>query len=120
VIGWWEGRRPVYNLVMLVVTIVSLFVYLTAIISSGKLAPGEDAIEPLGLIVGVVVFPVAINVCYTLGWLVELVVRGIRPSTTPRFAPVLLGLGLGFSVALVSLPAVIWTAIWVGVVLKLA
>jgi hypothetical protein len=105
---------------MLVMTTVSLFVFLTAIISSGKLAPGEDAIEPLGLIVGVVLFPLAINLCYTLGWLVELAVRAVHPATSARFGPRLLAVGLVFSVVLVCAPAVGWLVILAGVWLKTA
>ena len=33
---------------------------------------GEDAIEPMGLILGIVLYGLTANLCYTLGWVYEL------------------------------------------------
>ncbi len=55
--------------------------------------PGEDAEEPLALLLGVIVRAVACNVGYTLGWIGEiyfpLVIRGKRvwSFASGRFRP---------------------------------
>jgi hypothetical protein len=40
-------------------------VFLVAIFSSGSLEVGEDPVEPIGLMVGLIFFPLFINICYT-------------------------------------------------------
>ena len=70
VIRWWELRRLLYNAVLLVVGVAAIagFEWLMT-----KVIPlGEDAIEPMLLLVGVVVYGVMANLCYTLGWIIEL------------------------------------------------
>ena len=52
--------------------------------------------------------PFGVNVCYTLGWLVEVSARTLSPSLSPRFSPLLLKLGIGLSLFLISIPAVFW------------
>ena len=104
VVGWWELRRIPFNLVIGVFGLVAFAVFATSIYSAGVLQPGEDAIEPFALLLA----PIAANLCYTLGWLVDAPLRLIRPSLSPRFTPLLFRLGLGFSLFVISLPAVLW------------
>jgi len=54
--------------------------------------------------------PVGINVLYTLGWLVEVPGRRFIPNLTPQFGPILLAVGLGLGLFLITVP----TALWVG------
>jgi hypothetical protein len=103
-IGWWERRRVAYNALVLGVGAISLAVFYTAIVTSGTLPEGEDAVEPLALIVA----PIAVNLCYTAGWLIEAPLRALVPRLTPRFGPVLFGVGLGFSLLLVVAPGIWW------------
>ena len=112
-IAWWEHRRLFYNAVVILAAIIALVVFYIAIVASGQLPEGEDAVEPLGLIVGVILFPFVINVCYTLGWLVEAPLRLVRPNTWPRFGSRLFALGLAFSLLVVGAPAIIWMGIWI-------
>jgi len=81
-----------------------LVIFFWAILTSGQLAPGEDAVEPIGLIFA----PLGINVLYTLGWLVEVPARLIEPRLSPRFGPFLLMTGLALGLFLISLPAAFW------------
>jgi hypothetical protein len=47
----------------------------------GKVIPvGQDAVEPLALALGAVVYGIIANLCYTLGWIFE--VRGSRTDAT--------------------------------------
>lgn len=104
VIVWWELRRIPFNLLLLGYGALCLSVFLWGILGCGILQPGEDAVEPLALIAA----PVAANVCYTLGWLVEFPARQLFPSLSPEFGPRLLRLGLGLTAFLISIPAIYW------------
>jgi len=93
-IGWWELRRIPYNLVMLPIAFASFILTLTLVPLYQDLGPGEDAVEPFMMLVG----PIFMNICYTLGWFVHLL--GVPPSAAPR----LFKLGFLFSLAIVSFP----------------
>ena len=104
IVGWWELRRIPFNLVVGIFGIFAFTVFFMSICSAGVLEPGEDAVEPMALFL----VPIAANLCYTAGWLVDVPLRFIRPSLSPRFTPLLFCLGLGFSLFVISLPAIIW------------
>ena len=73
VIFWWEARRIAFNLALLAIGVASLFVM--EILMDRVIPGGEDAIEPIALFFGVLLYGVMANVCYTLGWIVELLTR---------------------------------------------
>ncbi len=104
VVLWWEVRRIPYNILVGLYGVICLLIFFWAIMTSGHLQPGEDAVEPMALFVA----PVGVNLCYTLGWLVEAPARKLSPSLSPGFGPRLLKLGLGLSAFLISVPAVLW------------
>ena len=104
VVGWWELRRIPYNLIIAVAGAISLTISFISIVSTGTLGPGEDAVEPIALLFA----PIAINVCYTAGWLVEAPLRLLLPYLSPGTSPSLFKLGLGFSLIVVTTPAVYW------------
>ncbi len=104
IILWWERRRIPYNLFIGFYGICCLAVFFWGITTSGRLEDGEDAVEPIALFLA----PFGVNVCYTLGWLVEIPARKLFPSLSPRFGPFLMRMGIGFSFFVISLPAVLW------------
>jgi hypothetical protein len=104
VILWWELRRIPYNLFIGVYGIICLMLFYWAITPTGVVQPGEDAVEPFAIILA----PFVANACYTLGWLVELVARVLDPDLSPKFGPLLLKIGFGFSFIVISVPAVYW------------
>jgi len=104
VIWWWELRRIPFNIIVGLYGLVCLIIFFIAIEASGHLEPGEDAVEPIALLFA----PIAINVLYTLGWLVEVPTRMIAPNLSPSFGPTLLKLGLGIGLALISFPPAFW------------
>src|SRR5262245_8681402 len=104
VVAWWEVRRIPFNIVVGSYGVLCLVVFYWAILTSGHLRPGEDAVEPIALLAA----PFGINLFYTLGWLVEVPARLLRPGLSPRFGPLLLKLGLGLGLFLLTLPAVLW------------
>ena len=103
VILWWEIRRIPYNIFVGLYGILCLFIFLWAMTTSGPSDDGEDFFEPFALFVA----PFVVNLCYTLGWLVEVAARTLLPSLSPRFGPSLMKVGIGFSVFVISIPAVI-------------
>ncbi len=103
-IAWWEVRRVPVNFLIGGYGAVCLVVFVCAIVTNRALQPGEDAIEPLA----VIVVPFAFNVSYTLGWLVEVPARIANPRLSPRFGPALIKLGLGFSFCVLTLPPALW------------
>ncbi len=103
IIRWWEARRVPYNLIVGTVGLLSFVTFLALIGYCGQLPLGEDAFEPLGLIIA----PIAINFCYTAGWVTEIALWHAQPSGRP-IGPRLLRFGLGFSLIVVMLPAMLW------------
>ncbi len=108
IIAWWEVRRIPYNLVVGVWGAICLLIFTCSLNASGHLAPGEDAIEPLLL----PLLPIAVNICYTTGWPVEIVLRRLLSALNPKLGEFLFRAGLVFSLAVISLPAVVWSVIW--------
>jgi hypothetical protein len=108
IIVWWEVRRIPYNLVVGVWGAICLLIFIWSVNASGHVAPGEDAIEPLLL----PFLPNAVNICYTTGWPVEIVLRRLWSDLNPKLGEFLFRAGLVFSLAVISLPAVVWSVIW--------
>jgi hypothetical protein len=115
VFAWWEFRRLPFNLIVGTYGILCLVIFFAAITTSGRLQPGEDAVEPLALLAA----PVVVNVLYTLGWIVEVTARRLAPGLSRRFGPLLLKLGLGLGLFLSTVPAALWSGYrllqWAGV-----
>jgi hypothetical protein len=115
VFAWWEARRLPFNLIVGTYGILCLAVFFAAITTSGRLQPGEDAVEPLALLAA----PNVVNVLYTLGWMVEVTTRSLEPGLSPRFGPRLLKLGLALGLFSGTVPAALWSGYrllqWAGV-----
>lgn len=109
-VAWWESRRPLYNLVLLVAGFISIFV--VEMIGSYTVAPGEDVIEPVLLWVGVGVYGGAANVAYTIGWASELMWSGGQTARTQQYRARIFLAGLIFSVVLTLSPAVVVPLLW--------
>ena len=109
VIAWWESRRFAYNVFVGTVGLFSLIAFFWFITAANVLKPGEDAVEPMALVIA----PFAVNFCYTLGWIVELILRVLGGQRDNRFVgPVLLGAGLTLSMLIVLLPSAVWSVFW--------
>lgn len=109
VIGWWEIRRIPYNLVVGGIGMISLLLFYLFLNLAGELKPGEDAIEPLALLMA----PVLINMAYTSGWMAELFLYFVWRQKSSALGPAFFQLGLSFSICVVMLPAMFWFVIWV-------
>lgn len=125
VIGWWERRRIIYNMIVGSIGFISLAFFLFFLYSS-FLEPGEDASEPLTffitifpkfllnfwVILGILALMILINIAYTAGWASELILRHIFKDRARHIGPILLFMGLTFSLIVVILPAVFGSGIY--------
>jgi hypothetical protein len=60
---------------------------------------------PAFALVGVLLYGILANVCYTGGWITELLVAKLWSLDTTRFGPIAFILGTGFSVLVTLIPA---------------
>jgi hypothetical protein len=102
VIFWWEIRRILFNLALLVIGVASIAGM--EVMMDQVIPVGEDAIEPLALIFGVLAYAVMANVGYTLGWIVELLMRQKDPLKAREQARRFFKLGFAGSCLLTTLP----------------
>jgi len=102
VIVWWELRRILYNIIVLIAGILSLVIMMTAASGRVHLEAGEDFFEPIMI----PIFAFLCNMCYTLGWLTELF---IKRSVT--YGPKMFKRGLYFTLFWIFLPSIIWVIV---------
>jgi hypothetical protein len=99
---WWEARQFRFNLYVGAVGLLTWVLVLVA--GSAAVKPGTDFEEPIAMLLGPFLYGIAANVCYSFGWIVDvLLFRG-----TPRIK--LYKTGVVFSLALTALPG-IWGAL---------
>jgi hypothetical protein len=108
---WWELRRIPFNILILIVGVVSLGSII--LIGSYFVRPGEDVIEPLFALFGAVVYGVLANLAYTLGWVTELLWSWGDTQRTELLRRRVFWLGVAFSVGLTLLPGVLVPLIWI-------
>jgi hypothetical protein len=94
---WWELRRCVYLPFLAIVGFIAVALMAFA---ARNPPPGDEGFEPL-LLVMFSFF--GANVCYTGGWIAELVARRMWKDKVTYFGPVAFSLGLIFT-ALVCIP----------------
>ena len=105
VILWWEIRRILFNVVVILGMMISIG--LTSVLVD-DLQPGEDLYEPI--IIPIFLF--IINGCYTMGWMVHLVGRSLGIKQVDGLAPVGFSIGLGLTVFLLFIPTLIHFGGW--------
>ena len=98
--AWWESRRPLYNVVVGSAGVITLATVLIL-----------DWLPPhvLHIVVpwqAVVMYGVAANVCYSCGFLLEVLCEGIWRGDVVPVGPALFRQGLVFSVGLTLLPII--------------
>jgi len=103
-IVWWEVRRVPFNLVILAAGIVSAF-----IIGSRVFAVDQDLGSPF---MEAAFYAIAANLCYTLGWVTELLWAWGDTAQTETIRPKVFRVGLIFSASLTLLPAIVISLFW--------
>jgi len=117
VVIWWEKRRIAYNLVVGLAGVASLtiaVIFLTlpprVFVSSYWDYPIPDGFFA---IFAVILFAIAANVCYTLGWIAELGLRKLAPDRARRLSTLAIKAGFVFSVIIIFGYAGLCGAHWV-------
>lgn len=108
-IAWWEARRVPYNLLVGTMGAVSAAMcVVTAILSERYLG------EPIGIpdppffaIFAVIFYALMANLCYTGGWIAELIVGKVWTEEGKSFGTISFTLGLVFSMLLTLLHGVL-------------
>ena len=100
VIGWWEIRRILYNIIVYISLIIS-FLTIGLLID---IPPGDDIQEPITI----VFFVLLCNLGYTLGWITELFNRDEQ-----NYGPKYFKIGLVFTLFWTMLPAIIHVIWWI-------
>ena len=104
IIIWWEKRRVPYNFIIGVAALGVLLLYFFFIDHARVLQLGEDMLEPMALFAILILW----NIAYTFGWIIELFSTKIPQLNGFVSGPILLGLGLIFSILVVAYPAIYW------------
>jgi hypothetical protein len=112
-IGWWETRRVAFNLIVGSAGTISSVLVGVVGLGSYFLFDSDFGVPdpPLFALFAVVIYAIMANVCYTGGWVAELVIRKAWPEQADRFAALSLALGVVFAVVLTLSPGVIVGAV---------
>ncbi len=110
VICWWEIRRIPYNLLVGISGFACIFAL--EAIGNAVLKPGEDAVEPLVLLLGVFLYAVACNLCYTFGWICEITLFSHARDAGVVFRTRAFSLGLLLSCAAPTVPLLLFVIAW--------
>jgi hypothetical protein len=108
VVAWWERRRLVFNALVGITGLASGAVLIVCGLSAALLTHADFALSdpPLFAIIGVLLYGVMANVCYTGGWVVELTLRAAGLDDQGSFGPRALKWGLLFSIGLTAIPGI--------------
>jgi hypothetical protein len=109
-VRWWESRRLTFNKAVGSAGLVTL----AGMSFFFALPPFSTAMPLSFMAAGAAAYGIAANVCYTLGWLTELLARAAWGRDAPDVGPLLFRQGLIFSVGLTLLPVFVSAFAWVA------
>jgi len=95
IIRWWELRRLLFNLIVGVAGLLTCFI---CVLSDCLPDP------PIFAVLGIVVYALAANLCYTFGWVAEIVAVAFWKTRASSFGEISFALGIFFSALLTLLP----------------
>jgi len=75
----------------------------------GYAKTGDEFLNPASVLIGVPLAVIVANVCYTMGWIVEMAWRDVTVNENRRFRIITFYSGLAFSALLMSFP--VWIAL---------
>jgi hypothetical protein len=107
IIVWWEVRRIPFNLLVGAAGVASVtIVFVTAFVTEHYLGEAMGLPDPPWLgILAVVAYGVIANLCFTGGWILELMSRRIWEGRADAFGEIAFLWGTLCSIALTLLPA---------------
>ena len=100
-IVWWERRRVAFNVVIVLAGTFTFFVIQFIAVVLARF--GADIMQPSGVASFVIFYMLAVNVCYTLGWVSELLLSDGDTARTELLRPAVYRWGLTFSVVAILL-----------------
>lgn len=109
IMAWWEIRRIPHNLL---VGIAGIFTILLCI-GSGLVGERVLAVPigipdpPLFAVFAVIAYGIMANICYTGGWVSEIIVAKVWQDQEHHFGEISFFLGVLFSIGLTLLPGVV-------------
>jgi hypothetical protein len=106
---WWESRRLLYNKIVGATGVATL----GGLWTLSALPPISEPLPLSFAMGGALVYGLMANLCYTMGWGVEIVARLLWGRDAPDMGPVLFRQGLIFSVGLTVLPLFVMTIAWI-------
>ena len=109
-VRWWESRRMVFNKAVGTAGLVTL----AGVSLFAALPPFSSALTLPMMLMAAVVYGTAANVCYTLGWVTELLARRAWGRSAPDMGPLLFRQGLIFSVGLTLFPLLLSVFLWIA------
>jgi hypothetical protein len=109
-VRWWESRRLTFNKAVGSAGLVTLagMSFLFA------LPPYSSPMPLTFMLFGVAVYGIAANVCYTLGWMIELLARAAWGRSAPDMGPLVFRQGVIFSVGLTLMPLLLAAMHWMA------
>lgn len=110
VIAWWEKRRFFYNKVLAAVGTVACILMISCGVVSEPLVGEPIGIPdpPILVPLGIIFYGIMANICYTGGWIAELLLARFRPGAqAERFGVRAFRLGVKFSIARTIFPALL-------------
>ena len=109
VIAWWEARRVPFNLMVGATGIATgAIILFAALLTETYLdEPVGFPDPPLFVMFAIVFYAIMANICFTGGWVVELLVSRVWGEQAQSFGPISFTLGVLFSIALTLAPAVL-------------
>jgi hypothetical protein len=110
VIDWWESRRPIFNLVIGGVGVMTLGIMNVMF----AMPPLEDPMPWQFTVFGAVLYGTAANMCYSFGWMAELFLRRYISHDTGPVGAALFRYGFAFSIGLTLVPAGVATLAWLA------
>lgn len=109
VVTWWEGRRIFYNLSVGATGIISIALcFLSALVGETFLGvPIGLPDPPIFAVFAVIAYGIIANVCYTGGWIAEIIVGKVWENQGKHFGKISFALGVVFSILLTLLPGIL-------------
>lgn len=116
IIFWWEARRPAFNLLVGVTGVVTISaIVVLGVIGHQLYTPNEELMllpdPPIFAVLGVIAYGIAANICFTGGWVVELLIRWAWPDESNPLATLSFTLGMVFAVLLTLVPIPLFAAL---------
>jgi hypothetical protein len=106
---WWESRRPLYNGIVGATGMLTL----SGVWVLSALPPLSDPLPFPVALLGAAAYGIVANLCYSMGWGLELLAKGLWGREAPDLGPVLFRQGLIFSVGVTLLPLLFISLGWI-------